>query len=411
MSVHPSGFIDETAAWRARVAAEVAARYGLAVAPDAVSRVARGVSGLSQIKWDGKDLVFDAPADTWRKAGVRAFKARAQAIRLGVGPGLEAQQRRDEVARLHGLGFYDAQIVAQLGVCLATVRHIRCGLGLESNGHMAQLAVAAARVARVVDMLLRGFAPGAIAAQEGLKEATVKSIGRARLGLSFARASAPSQGVHKRAPRLDRPQQPKPDKPQRAAAKSVRKLHRTRAECDAAKAARQRSVADLSAEGFSQRDIARRLAISPRTVTADLAAEGVTSQFKRGHYYPRTKLIEAMEKRRASVLVHLRQGLSCPSIARLLGYSLTSVREDRTALMASGTFDPAAVPLPPQQQRQAQVLVMLQQGQRRAAIAKALGVGVSTIRDDRRVLIAGGADIAASARGRQKVRDRAVAHA
>lgn len=397
-------FVDETAAWRAKVAAEVAARYGVAVAPDAVTRVAQGASGLPQIVWDGKALVYDAPADAWRKAGQRAFKSRAQAIRMGIGPGAEVQARRDEVARLHALGLYDPDIAEQVGIALATVRCIRYELGLESNGHNAHQAMLAARTARVMDMLVRGHAPALIAAQEGLKAGTVKSIGRDRLGMSFARLAAPKVIAAPKAPKVCPPAKLK-------AAPKARKVHRPRAECEAARGVRRQSVAALAAEGFSQRDIAKKLGVSARTVSKDLADVGCASSFRQGHYYPRTKLIETMKARRASVLCHLRQGMNCRDIARLIGCSLTSVREDRDALRASGVFDPATAPPPPHRQRQAQVLVMLQQGLRRAVIAKALGVTISTIRDDRQALIAGGADIPSSGRGRQIAPERAVSDA
>lgn len=394
MNMRASDFLDETAEWRARVAAEVATRYGVPVAADVVSRVAMGDSGIPALKWNGHALVYDAPVTPWRAARRREYNSHAHGVRVSTGRSVAAQHRRDEVARLHGLGLYDAQIMAQLGISLSTVRNIRYDLELDSNGHLAQQDVASARVARVLDMLQRGFAPKAIAASEGLKEDTVKRVGRERLSMQFPRSCAPKLVANLEAAQQKDIARAKAGLVTATAPRPLAGSVKVKGRGEArkrAQTARQADVAALTAEGLSQRDIANRLGVSRRTISHDLCASGTAVCTQRGQYHPRLDVVKATTQRRAEVLRYLQQGEVCGSIARLLGYPQSTVRDDRRALIVCGAFEPAAAPPPPWVQRQAKVLVMLRQGMGRQAIAEALEVGVSTIRDDRAALIARGA--------------------
>lgn len=113
----------------ARVAAEVAARYGLTVDPAVVQRVAPGVSGLPQPVWDGRALVYE-PQSAGRKPWVRLPQRRRGRQGL-VDPAVA--ERRQAVAALHAQGLSDAQISEKLGISTGTIYGDRRVLGLRAN--------------------------------------------------------------------------------------------------------------------------------------------------------------------------------------------------------------------------------------------------------------------------------------
>ena len=307
MNLRPAEFIDETAAWRARVAAEVAARYGALVSPDVVARVPAGASGLPALVWDAtsRELVYDTAVNPMRAAINTAWKRSRGPVKTGLSP--EVATRRAELRTAHAQGKTDLQIAEALNVSISVIRRDRVAMKLRM--HPSENA-AQARVARVLDMLQRGFPIAQIAAAENLTQDTVERTARERLGLYVSRrggrrALLPTSMAERRA-------------------------------------AREVEVTRMAGQGLSARKIAVILQLDRQTVLRDIArlALPLTPDDPR----PKSTLAVEMRRapRRASVAELHQQGHSINHIARALQISHTTVKADLSALLAAGAQEQVA---------------------------------------------------------------------
>lgn len=105
--------------YAARVAADVAARYGVAVNPQVVQRVPAGMSSAPQVIWDGKQLVYEhltGSGNAWRGRSI-VVPERRKGLADPV-----VHARRKQVAEAHGRGLSDMAIAAELQI---DIRHVR----------------------------------------------------------------------------------------------------------------------------------------------------------------------------------------------------------------------------------------------------------------------------------------------
>lgn len=356
----PADLTQTDSTHAARVAAEVAARYGVPVDPSVVKSVPPSASGLPPIVWDGRALVFQTPVNPFRRR-IRADYQRHK-VAVETAPSEIAIRRRAEVARLHAQGLFDAQIMAQMGVSLNYVRSIRSGLGLESNGLKSIREVGERRVARVIDMLRRGFLPHQAAAAENLTEDTVRKMARDQLGLVWRR------GVRVEVGQI------------------------TKAE---ARSARQAALPDLVAERLCLAEIAARLQVSAHTVSKDLAQLGLSVLVKnpgRLRSGARRGAV-AVADRRQAILDLCPKRLTNRQMAARLGLSYSTLRAELRAMRADGvevTRPDALQGLDTQTARRIKVAALVRAGATLSVIARDLLVSRATVRADYRALIEAG---------------------
>lgn len=302
MNMRPADFVDETDAWRQAVASEIAARYGVAVAPEVVQRVATGASGEPMPVWNGRALVYDTEVHPMRRA-IRVSCSASRAKRAPRPASEAVVARRALVADLHAQGLTDGQMMRQLGVSLPTIRNTRYDLGLPSNGALWEHNASQQRVARILDMLRRGFAPAVIAAKENVTEDTVRWNGRERLGLYWPKGAV--VGIKRASPAERR-------------------------------AERLAAIPVLAAEGKSAREIAVLLESSPRVILRYAAALGVDLlQNRTGE---RLALDAVQASRRAVVLKLLREGASVYRICLTCKITRATAHADRAALIEAGQW-------------------------------------------------------------------------
>lgn len=161
---------DQT--YAAEVAADVAARYGVAVAATAVQIVPVGVSARPLPVWNGKALVYPEEQRTsWRKA--QSVRARVEQRSPRV------VMRRLQIADLHAQGLHDAAIVAALGLTISMVRYDRYAMHLPAHPDPAVAQTAEQRAGQVRALAAQGYGRDAIAAELGVHSDTVRMILRA----------------------------------------------------------------------------------------------------------------------------------------------------------------------------------------------------------------------------------------
>ncbi|MDO8982749.1 hypothetical protein [Cypionkella sp.] len=178
--------------YAAQVAAEVAARYGYSVAPEAVQIIPRGVSSNVLPVWDGKQLVYaEESRISWRNQRTASYHNK------NVSP--KAIERRLQVAALHAEGLHDAAIAAKLGVFQSVVCNDRLKLGLAANPSRSSEISKEARYGQIRALIAQGFGSDAIAAELGMTVSYVRCVARHILAQPFpVNASA-------KKPRLENP--------------------------------------------------------------------------------------------------------------------------------------------------------------------------------------------------------------
>lgn len=211
-----------------QIAAEVAARYGVAVAPGAVQIVPRGVSGVDYADLDGRNG-WQRRNEAVRRNQARARRLRAAAMEVGSEPADPVMSPEAEA---------DARHRAQLLALLAE--------GVSRDDLAARMGMS--------DVLLAAFAKG-------------------------QRIPLPKPPAAAKPPRLRKPKQAKPKRKDRAVkstppsaspAKCGRNELRT-----AARIERQKTVRALVADGHSIRDMAAMLEVSNCTIMHDVVALGL----------------------------------------------------------------------------------------------------------------------------------------
>ncbi len=167
--------------YAARVADEVAVRYGLAVSPAVVQRVPPGTSGLPQVVWDGKHLVLAEHQGKEVGAAWRNRHKTPAAHRQGlVDP--KVQDRRKRVVDLHATGATDYQMADTLAVDVRVIRVDRKALRLRANvnvqrGPSTQSEI---RIARIRQMIADGVEREVMCAHLGVADGALRNL--ARLG-------------------------------------------------------------------------------------------------------------------------------------------------------------------------------------------------------------------------------------
>ena len=171
-----------TAETAARIAADVAARYGCPVDPRVVQVIPRGVSGLPLPFFNGTHLVNADPAAaraTHKRVMWAGVKGRAA-------PSPEVAQRRQRIAALHAQGKTTAEIAAAISVDANIVRIDlqRLKLTAHKAPYSRQAEIDARRV-RVAEMRAKGMTATAIAAVLGVSHYAIgddlKALGLPRM--------------------------------------------------------------------------------------------------------------------------------------------------------------------------------------------------------------------------------------
>lgn len=149
------------------VLAEVAARYGATVAPDAVvQRVPRGVSGRPLPVWRGNQLIYP----DWKEQEAARRKAAVQRARE------TARRNRAEDAKLtadlgalHAAGARVPAMAQSLGVPEVQVRQMLRQMGLAVPRPTGPMEVTVQRLALIRDLAARGAGEAEISGATGLK--------------------------------------------------------------------------------------------------------------------------------------------------------------------------------------------------------------------------------------------------
>jgi hypothetical protein len=227
-----------------RIAAEVAARYGVAVRPGAVAQVPRGASGRPLPVWDGLRLIYpgwDKKVVDKTKRAEAARKMRLQRVDDAV------LARREKVRALHAEGATVAEMVEGLQVTDFTVRNDLAVLHLVPNRARAKDPAEGVRA-----LISRGFTRRAdIAAELGWTEKWLLRVA-AKAGIALPEA----------------PRVPKPRQVSRQI-EAMKLARQGRAEV------RRETVARLQAEGADLAAIMAATGSPKSTVRRDLKILGL----------------------------------------------------------------------------------------------------------------------------------------
>ncbi len=256
--------------YAAKVAADVAARYGVAVTPDAVRIVPRGVSADPEMRWVGNALRY--VDDSGTPIGSQIVRTRAQSAgraamrRTGaIDPVVAA--RRAEVARMHAMGMTDRQMCNALGVGIHLIAADRKNLRLLPNavGSIAdQIAQDASETrARVMDMRHRGFSPAQIARALGVTAISLKAY--------LIDLCGPDAVVQKKTARAIA---------QKKSSRAIRSLP-DQTKVAQAVADKQQRIADLARAGRSVTQIVAETGIRRVTIYRHLGDLGITARTQR----------------------------------------------------------------------------------------------------------------------------------
>jgi DNA-binding CsgD family transcriptional regulator/AraC-like DNA-binding protein len=288
----------------ARVAAEVAARYGVTATPDVVKFLPRGLSSFVPPVWNGYTLVHADPKKaSWRHAqNVRAKRDLESPL---------VKVRRAEVARLHGLGWQDEAMASALNVSHWTVKADRSRLGLTANGDPALAEILQNRLLLLRQGAAAGDSLEVLAARLGLSRDYTQRLLREH-GLTVARSALPLRASRAKPPELT--------KFGRAA------LRRARLQ-------QVFSAADGAPSRAEILDFARREGIGQRRLYADLAA--LTLRLPPAPASAAASSLaglDARQARREAVRRAWTPDISITGIADALGISRGTVRADLAKL-------------------------------------------------------------------------------
>ena len=251
------------------IAAEVAARYGVAVCPSVVQVCPPRTFSATLPVWDGQKLVYpdaDARKLQHRKA-IWAGARRAGKKFGGSQPDPLVAARRADVVRLHGDGKSVRAIAEALAISQATVHYDHHFCGLKANAFVTDaMTQAALRGAIVGRMHAEGASQAEVAAHLGVTFATVRDLAARYHGLKFTRRSAKSARAADSAKagkpaRVRKPDGPPPTQMGVIVAQAL---------------ARQQVVLAMQAEGARMNDIMQATGMSRATVFRYLRKTGLT---------------------------------------------------------------------------------------------------------------------------------------
>lgn len=292
----------------ARIAAEVALRYGVAVCPSRVQICPARTFATTTPIWDGRDLVYPdhvARKEQHKKAmWAGAALARASAVDPGI------TTRRGGVLRLHGAGLCVRQIAEALDISYSTASADHRACQLVPNAFVTSARTQSAlRAARIRDLHGERWTVKRIAALMGIAEDTVRELAFKHHGLRFARKAAKRR--EKKAPVV------------RVSAAD----------------ARQVVLRGLLAAGVPVADWAAHCGVSVHTILGDISRMGLPWGSARGLRsaqgdfadYQAVRVAE-QAARRGEVLRLTRAGLMPTEIAARLGCTTRTVAVDKRAL-------------------------------------------------------------------------------
>lgn len=287
------------------IAAEVAARYGVAVCPSVVRVCPPRMFTTSTTVWDGKTNTLVYPDADQRKVQHKkaiwagAVKAKA----LAVAPAI--LDRRATVLRLHSDGMNNPAIAVQTGVTAQTIAKDVKAFGLIPHACLRPKTGEDIKLATLTRMRGEGATVDQIAAVLRLKADTVKRMA-SKAGLPFARTvwrdpktgqnhaavlrlkaegKTPAEissiiginpeSVRRVAKRAGDPF-PRVTAPQMIAAAKIKRVEGQRAQ----RAARHAVIAQHLAKGCAPRDLAILTGMHGDTIRADLKAMGLVLRRK-----------------------------------------------------------------------------------------------------------------------------------
>lgn len=319
------------------VLAEIAARYGVGVAPQArVQIIPPGVSG-EHLVWDGKRLAqVDAQGQPLDPAVLRKLFNPGRPRRRPAPPCPDAQVQalRGQVADLVAQGLTDGQIADRLALPVSRVINYRVQCALPANVALCFDPALLAKVGLVKDMIARGFGSASIETKMGWRKGVL-----AKLLALDARPRTPKSRV----------------------APQVR--------------ARRARALQLAALGWDVAQICAELGAPAHAITNDLRGAKIAA--------PRAGS-NARAARRAQVAVLLAGGQTVAQIALALGVGQTAIFRDVAKLRA------APNDLPPRggavaraaSARRTRVQQLAQAGVPAATIAADLGLTLNRVYKD-----------------------------
>lgn len=342
---------------KARIAAEVAARYGVQCKPDVVQVVPRGVSGMAEYEFvpgiglreverkSGREkvkaMIGAGVREAARKRRLAAAKAKEEAAmkpslpKKVSAPKKSALTREEFLAQQKRAAEARAEVARQMAGQGATINAIADALALSLGGARAfcrkfciefpkRPPISEKRISKVAQRVdqVRAF----VAEQPRSCREIADHIG---FTVSAARRMCKKYGIEILAERAK--SQPRDH---RAFAQGVKR----RSERDAAVKARRAQVADLFKAGVGSQEIAQRLGLDQWTVKRDIAAQHLLrsefpSNVQRGGFRPMSEQRAAeIEARRAEVKRRRASGQLIAEIAVALGVTESTVQRDMRAL-------------------------------------------------------------------------------
>jgi len=357
-----------------QIAAEVAARYGVTVAPEAVKIVPTGTSGIVPMIWDEKTrtIVHSDGGLQSKAATKRGAWSRPKSKPREPDPAI--MTRRDLIAQHHANGASIPEIMAALALPKMTVRNDLAVLRLPANP--APRGPDPAMEARRA-MMRRMHGEGATAidvaaaiyATEGRQYSpdVVQRMGKAMIGLLF-RIPRKGKAAKPAVPRVGQERQQVIAGPSEA----VQRI-----------AARREQAAALHAEGLPIGDIAERLGVGRDTARDDLKRQGLKPLIKRANDAATPSRTAAdwkleREERLARISDGLARGLSTKALAESEGVDFRTITRDMKLITR---------PEVPANERRAQLPDLLAEpGTSLRALAFRFGVAMQVVTDDCRAL-------------------------
>ena len=241
-----------------RVAADIAARYGVAVQPGAVQLVPQGTSGIPLPVWDGHRLIVP----DWKEKRHRmAVNRSREARRAGAASDGAATALREEIAALYAQGLTDAEMAAHMGKSCALIGHHRRFLRLRAIRKALPPPERPQDVRRssVRKLISQGMDRDQIAALLGVPARVVTSDAKA-MGMAL---TIPARPAPIRPPRV---QSVTGARKRKRRGDNSAALARANAARLAMQAEKRADVLRLLAEGVLVAEVAARVGLSERNV-------------------------------------------------------------------------------------------------------------------------------------------------
>ena len=319
--------------YKTSIAAEVAARYGVTVKPEAVQIIPRGISGTPPYVWDGRkglvQMTPQEPGHAIRAQMTAAWRERQRKIRLSKAakvkqPKTEAQLNREHFGRMQAVAAERAEGIRNRAANGATLDDIAAHMGITRNS-------AAKYCARYNIKPTPRDVRSPLVAQRLAKVRAFMADG----SKTVADVATLLKTSWKNAQGYCRRHNLEPVRTERVVTGGLKAAAKARHE-DALDAVRQRreKVRALFCAGIGQSEIARQIGANAQMVGKDVKVMGLSRAD-----YPIAKPVsekpthkpEAIERRR--LVGEMRaEGRKIAEIAHALGCSFAAVQRDMTVL-------------------------------------------------------------------------------